>query len=108
MRSRKCFAHGCLTSNAMAAPLGMVFHSTAIAYVEHHIRFIHPVRAGDTPVREMDGQRIGTEAEARGRAGYPPRDLHESGRKRSRQRRGQAAGAVSATEMNLPSPIYYQ
>ena len=41
-------AHGYLTSNAMAAPLGMVFHSTAIAYVEHHIRFTNPVRAGDT------------------------------------------------------------
>jgi 3-hydroxybutyryl-CoA dehydratase len=41
-------AHGYLTSNAMAALLGMVFHSTAIAYVEHHIRFTHPVRANDT------------------------------------------------------------
>jgi acyl dehydratase len=41
-------AHGYLTSNAMAAPLGVLFHSTAIAYVEHHIRFTHPVRAGDT------------------------------------------------------------
>ncbi|MGH8820007.1 MAG: MaoC family dehydratase [Rhodoferax sp.] len=41
-------AHGYLTSNAMAAPLGMLFHSTAIAYVEHHIRFTNPVRAGDT------------------------------------------------------------
>ena len=41
-------AHGYLTSNAMAAPLGMLFHSTAIAYVEHNIRFTNPVRAGDT------------------------------------------------------------
>lgn len=41
-------AHGYLTSNAMAALLGMVFHSTAIAYVEHSIRFTHPVRIGDT------------------------------------------------------------
>ena len=41
-------AHGFLTSNFMAAPLGMIFHGTAIAYVEHHIRFTHPVRAGDT------------------------------------------------------------
>ncbi|MCX4149979.1 MULTISPECIES: MaoC/PaaZ C-terminal domain-containing protein [Paraburkholderia] len=41
-------AHGYLTSNAMAALLGMVFHSTAIAYVEHSIRFTNPVRAGDT------------------------------------------------------------
>jgi acyl dehydratase len=41
-------AHGYLTSSAMAALLGMVFHGTAIAYVEHSIRFTHPVRAGDT------------------------------------------------------------
>ena len=41
-------AHGYVTSNAMAAPLGMLFHGTAIAYVEHHIRFTNPVRAGDT------------------------------------------------------------
>ncbi len=41
-------AHGYLTSNAMAALLGMVFHGTAIAYVEHRIRFTHPVRIGDT------------------------------------------------------------
>ena len=41
-------AHGYLTSNLMAAPLGMVFHGTAIAYVEHCIRFTAPVRAGDT------------------------------------------------------------
>lgn len=26
----------------------MVFYGTAIAYVEHSIRFTHPVRAGDT------------------------------------------------------------
>jgi 3-hydroxybutyryl-CoA dehydratase len=54
-------AHGYLTSNAMAALLGMVFHSTAIAYVEHHIRFTHPVRAGDTltiewVVSELEGK----------------------------------------------------
>ena len=41
-------AHGYLTSSAMAALLGMVFHGTAIAYVEHSIRFTHPVLAGDT------------------------------------------------------------
>lgn len=41
-------AHGYVTSNAMAAPLGMLFHGTAIAYVEHHVRFTNPVRAGDT------------------------------------------------------------
>lgn len=41
-------AHGYLTSNVMAAQLGMILHGTAIAYVEHTIRFTAPVRAGDT------------------------------------------------------------
>jgi len=41
-------AHGYLTSNVMAAQLGMIFHGTAIAYLEHACRFTAPVRAGDT------------------------------------------------------------
>ncbi|MBU1237615.1 MAG: hypothetical protein KJ634_03260 [Gammaproteobacteria bacterium] len=41
-------AHGYLTSNVMAAQMGMLLHGTAIAYVEHCIRFKAPVRAGDT------------------------------------------------------------
>ncbi|HMX16206.1 MAG TPA: MaoC family dehydratase [Rhodocyclaceae bacterium] len=41
-------AHGYLTSNVLAAQLGMIFHGTALAYVEHHVRFLAPVRAGDT------------------------------------------------------------
>lgn len=41
-------AHGYLTSSFMAAALGMLFHGTAIAYLEHSCRFIAPVRAGDT------------------------------------------------------------
>jgi acyl dehydratase len=41
-------AHGYLTSNVMAAQMGMLLHGTAIAYVEHCIRFKSPVRAGDT------------------------------------------------------------
>lgn len=41
-------AHGYLTSNVMAAQLGMITYATAIAYLEHTIRFIAPVRAGDT------------------------------------------------------------
>ena len=32
-------AHGYLTSNVMAAQLGMIFHGTAIAYLEHSCRF---------------------------------------------------------------------
>lgn len=41
-------AHGYTTSSFMAAALGMVFHGTAIAYLEHRCKFIAPVRAGDT------------------------------------------------------------
>ncbi|NMG76276.1 MaoC family dehydratase [Aromatoleum diolicum] len=41
-------AHGYLTTSFMAAQLGMVFHGTAIAYLEHTSRFTAPVRAGDT------------------------------------------------------------
>lgn len=41
-------AHGYLTSSVMAAQLGMIFHGTAIAYLEHACRFTAPVRAGDT------------------------------------------------------------
>jgi acyl dehydratase len=40
--------HGMLTSALMGAPVGMYFHGTAIAYLEHNARFIAPVRAGDT------------------------------------------------------------
>jgi acyl dehydratase len=41
-------AHGYLTTSFMAAQLGMVFHGTAIAYLEHTSRFTAPVRPGDT------------------------------------------------------------
>ena len=41
-------AHGYLTSNVMAAQMGMIFHGTAIGYLEHAIRFTAPVRVGDT------------------------------------------------------------
>jgi 3-hydroxybutyryl-CoA dehydratase len=41
-------AHGYLTSNVMAAQMGMVLYGTAIAYLEHTIRFKEPVRPGDT------------------------------------------------------------
>ena len=40
--------HGMLTSAMMGAPVGMYFHGTAIAYLEHAARFKAPVRAGDT------------------------------------------------------------
>jgi 3-hydroxybutyryl-CoA dehydratase len=40
--------HGMLTGAIMGAPLGMYFHGTAIAFLEHNVRFTAPVRAGDT------------------------------------------------------------
>lgn len=41
-------AHGYITSSLMAAALGMLFHGTATAYLEHSCRFLAPVRVGDT------------------------------------------------------------
>jgi acyl dehydratase len=40
--------HGMLTSAIMGAPVGMHFHGTAIGYLEHNVRFVAPVRPGDT------------------------------------------------------------
>ncbi|MEO8536310.1 MAG: MaoC/PaaZ C-terminal domain-containing protein [Betaproteobacteria bacterium] len=40
--------HGMLTSSMMGAAVGMYFHGTAVAYLEHRARFLAPVRAGDT------------------------------------------------------------
>ncbi len=40
--------HGMITSALMGAPVGMAFHGTAIAYLEHAARFTAPVRPGDT------------------------------------------------------------
>ena len=40
--------HGMLTSALMGGPVGMYFHGTAIAYLEHNARFLAPVRPGDT------------------------------------------------------------
>jgi 3-hydroxybutyryl-CoA dehydratase len=40
--------HGPFTSALVASPVGMYFHTTAIAYVEHTCRFRAPVRPGDT------------------------------------------------------------
>ena len=40
--------HGMTTSSIMGAAVGMYFHGTAVAYLEHHARFLAPVRAGDT------------------------------------------------------------
>ncbi len=40
--------HGMITSALMGAAVGMYFHGTAVAYLEHSARFLAPVRAGDT------------------------------------------------------------
>ncbi len=40
--------HGMMTSSIMGAAVGMYFHGTAIAYLEHRATFLAPVRAGDT------------------------------------------------------------
>src|SRR6266567_892907 len=40
--------HGVITSAIMGGPVGMYFHGTAMAYLEHSARFKAPVRAGDT------------------------------------------------------------
>ena len=40
--------HGPFTSALIAAPVGMYFSRTALAYLEHHCRFKAPVRPGDT------------------------------------------------------------
>ena len=40
--------HGVLTSALMGASVGMHFHGTAVAYLEHAARFIAPARPGDT------------------------------------------------------------
>jgi acyl dehydratase len=40
--------HGVITSAIMGARVGMHFHGTAMAYLEHAARFKAPVRAGDT------------------------------------------------------------
>jgi 3-hydroxybutyryl-CoA dehydratase len=40
--------HGMITSALMGAAVGMHFHGTAVAYLEHAARFLAPVRANDT------------------------------------------------------------
>lgn len=40
--------HGMLTSALMGGPVGVHFHGTAMAYLEHGARFRAPVRPGDT------------------------------------------------------------
>jgi 3-hydroxybutyryl-CoA dehydratase len=44
--------HGPFTAALIAAPVGMFFSHTALAYLEHHCRFSAPVRPGDTLTTE--------------------------------------------------------
>jgi acyl dehydratase len=44
--------HGPFTSALVAAPVGMYFSGTALAYLEHACRFKAPVRPGDTLATE--------------------------------------------------------
>ena len=44
--------HGPFTSALIAAPVGMYFSGTALAYLEHACRFKAPVRPGDTLATE--------------------------------------------------------
>ena len=44
--------HGPFTSALIAAPVGMYFARTAVAYLEHNCRFKAPVRPGDTLATE--------------------------------------------------------
>ncbi len=40
--------HGVITGALMGGPIGMIFHGTAIAYLDQSLRFLAPVRIGDT------------------------------------------------------------
>ena len=44
--------HGPFTSALVSSPVGMFFAGTAIAYMEHHCRFLGPVKPGDTLTTE--------------------------------------------------------
>lgn len=47
-RFKSRILHGVFTSAIIGGPVGMIFHGTAIAYLEHNCKFLAPVRAGDT------------------------------------------------------------
>lgn len=49
-RFRTRILHGMITSAMMGGALGMIFHGTAIALLEHAARFTAAVRPGDTLV----------------------------------------------------------
>ena len=65
--------HGPFTSALVSAPVGMYFHSTAIAYLEHTCRFKAPVRPGDTLETDLEDRRQAGQAETRRRHRRPDR-----------------------------------
>ena len=46
--------HGPFSAALVTAPVGMYFSGTAIAYLEHHCKFLNPVRPGDTLATEWN------------------------------------------------------
>ena len=77
--------HGMITSALMGAPVGMYFHGTAIAYLEHAARFTAPVRAGDTLTTPWTVTDAARQAAARRRRGRAARRVPQSGRRRGRR-----------------------
>ncbi len=80
--------HGVLTSAIMGGAVGMIFHGTAVAYLEHATRFVAPVRAGDTLTTTWTVVGKVGQAEARrrhrrdaGRRGEPARRDGRRGRR---------------------------
>ena len=73
--------HGMMTSALMGGPVGMYFHGTAIAYLEHNARFAAPVRPGDTLDHRVDDHAARAQAGARRRHRRTRRHRDESGRR---------------------------
>ena len=94
--------HGMLTGAIMGAPLGMYFHGTAIGFLEHNVRFVAPVRAGDTLTTTWHGRCEARQAEARRRHRRSPRRVHEPGRCGCRDRRLEDARRQCA---RAPGPL---
>ena len=76
--------HGMLTSALMGAPVGMYFHGTAIAYLEHNARFTAPVRAGDTLTTRWTVTARDDKPKHGGGIVDPARRVPQSGRRRRR------------------------
>ena len=77
--------HGMITSAIMGAPVGMRFHGTALAYLEHNTRFTAPVRAGDTLTTTWTVTELLRQAEAVGRHRRAERRGDEPGRRGRRR-----------------------